>query len=140
MSARTSSLAPRRIVAAASVAALAGGLLVIGGGAASAAPGAVADHEKRGSCGPNAFYDADLERDDGRLEMSFEIDGARAGEKWNVAMKQNGDRVLKQVFTTDREREIDVERNLTDNRGVDTVKVTAKKVGGGGKCTVTLVR
>lgn len=148
MSARLSRPAAR-ITAATFAAALTGGLLVAGAGSTQAAPAAptapaapsvAQDHDRRGDCGPNARYDADVERDDGRLETSFEIDGAERGEKWRITMQQNGDRFFKQVRTTDFEREIDVERNRPDTRGTDTFKFVAKKVGGGGKCSVTLTR
>lgn len=128
-----------RFVAATAAVALTAGLVGVGAGAASAAPTATADREKRGDCGPNARYDADLERDDGGLETSFEIDSTRAaGEEWRITMSHNGKRILNEVRRTDNEGEIDVERTFRDAPGRDTVRMTAKRVGGGGSCNVTL--
>lgn len=128
-----------RFVAATAAVALTAGLVGVGVGAASAAPTAIADREKRGDCGPNAGYDADLERDDGQLETSFEIDSTRAsGEEWRITMSRNGKRVLNEVRRTDNEGEIDVERTFRDAPGRDTFRMTADRVGGGGSCNVTL--
>lgn len=130
---------PRRKTFVASVAVLGGaglGLLALAPAAA-----AVGDRvsEKAGACG-DARYDAEVDRDDGRLESNFEIDRAQPGQRWQIKLSQNGKQYFDRVMTVDREGEIDVEQNRTDAAGVDEFVMSAKRVDGPGNCSVTLTR
>jgi len=106
---------------------------------ALAAP-AVADVEKRGSCGNGARYDFDVDRDDGHLEASFEVDSNVRGQQWRLTLFQNGNRVFRDVRTTDREGEVDFDRNRPDSAGADIFRATAKNLGSGQTCSVTIRR
>lgn len=131
---------PRQILAGAAGLTLLGGVLVAGALPAGASSAKVANHEQRGDCGSNAFYDAEVEHDDGGIEGSFEIDGVEPGQKWRIQASHNGDRFLNEVRTADFEREIDVEWFTEDRRGSDSFKINASAVDGAGECSVTVKR
>jgi hypothetical protein len=123
-----------RLAAAGLTAALAGGAVPL----ALAAP-AQADTEKRGSCA-GARYDFDVDRDDGRFEVAFEIDSDRAGQQWRLVLRHEGRRIVRDVRTTDREGEVDVERRRPDTAGADTFRARAVRLGTGQSCSVTITR
>ena len=123
-----------RLAAAGLAAALVGGTAPL----ALAAP-AQADTEKRGSCA-GARYDFDVDRDDGRFEVAFEVDSDRAGQQWRLVLLHDGDRIFRDVRTTDREGEVDVERHRPDTAGADTFRARAVRLGTGQSCSVTITR
>jgi hypothetical protein len=131
---------PRRKTLAVTAAVV--GVAVLGLGATGAVAGvASADRasEKTGACG-TARYDAEVDREDGGLESSFEIDDAQPGQRWHIKLSKNGDTYVDREFTTDREGEIDVERRHIDGPGVDEFVMSAQRLDGPGSCSVTLTR
>jgi hypothetical protein len=100
---------------------------------------ASADVEKRGTCA-GARYDFDVDRDEGRFEVSFEVDSNVRGQEWRLVLFHDGERVFRDVRTTDREGEVDVERNRPDTAGADTFRAKAVKLGNGRSCSVTITR
>ena len=123
------------------VAAAAGtaGLLAVGLPLAVAAP-ASADTEKRGACSGSARYDYEVEKDDGRFEISFEVDSNVVGEAWRIKLFHDGDRYASVLRTTDREGEADVERDRPDTAGEDRFRARATNVATGEVCKVTIDR
>jgi hypothetical protein len=95
--------------------------------------------DQEGICG-DARYDAEVDREDGGLESSFEIDDAQPGQRWQITATHNGVQYVDEVLTTDHEGEIEVERLHTDADGVDEFVMTAKRLDGAGDCSVTLRR
>lgn len=77
----------------------------------------------------NAEVDFEVEKDDGRFEIDVDID-ARRGERYRVVLWQNGNRYHKKVHRTDRDGDIEIEKNRRDTQGRDTFKIKVKKVGG----------
>lgn len=133
---------PRRtmFVATTAVLGLAGlGALVVAPGAIAATNSTAATSEKAGACGP-ARYDAEVDREDGDLESSFEIDDAKPGQRWQIQLSHNGEKFFDRELTTDRDGEIDVEQRRTDAAGVDQFVMAAKRLDGPGNCSVTLAR
>lgn len=92
----------------------------------SAAPASAADREFRYA---GAEIDFDVEKDDGRIEVSVDIDDARPGTRWRVVLRQNGRVFHKKVHRADREGDVEIDKNRPDTRGRDTIKLTVKKVG-----------
>lgn len=115
------------------------GALVVAPGAAASIAGADRTSERAGACG-DARYDAELDRDDGALESSFEIDEAKPGQRWLITLSHNGEKFFDRELSTDREGEIDVEEQRADAAGTDEFTMSAKRVGGAGECSVTLTR
>ena len=59
----------------------------------AAAPGAMAkdgDVIRTGSCTGATDWKLKLSKEDGRIEVEFEVDQNRNGRTWNVALKQDG--------------------------------------------------
>lgn len=123
-----------RIAAVAGTAALAVAVPV-----ALAAP-AMADVEKRGACSNGARYDFDVDKDDGRYEVGFEVDSNARGQQWRLVLLHEGDRVFRDVRATDREGEVDYERSRPDTAGSDTFRARAVNLGSGETCSVIIVR
>jgi len=74
------------ILIAAAVAALT--LVVTPGALASGG----ADVIKRGNCTGAADWKLKLGRDDGRIEVEFEVDQNRVGKRWHVVLRHDGDK------------------------------------------------
>ena len=101
---------------------------------------ASADTEKRGACSDNARYDYEVEKDDGRFEVSFEVDSNVVGQKWRLRLFQDGTRYASQVSTTDREGEADIERDRSNTAGKDRFTARALNLSTGETCKVTITR
>lgn len=114
----------------------AGALVAASQTAASAA--ADAGIERRGVCGQSAVYDAEVDREDGGLEVNFDLDRAASGERWRIVLDQNGEGFFNEVRTVDREGEIDVEIQRPDRSGTDEFRMQATRMSGEGNCAVTI--
>ena len=117
----------------------AGAGLVVGLGALTVP--ASADVERRGACSDGkARYDMDVDRDDGRFEVSFEVDSNVRGQRWQIALFQDGRRFFRDTRTTDREGEVEVERDRRNTAGTDSFRARAVNLGNGEVCSVRIVR
>jgi hypothetical protein len=93
--------------------------------AAVAAPGAtLAKHGgssaiiRTGSCTGSSDWKLKLKKDDGRIEVEFEVDQDRNGKTWNVALKQDGTSFWTGQRTTHAPSgSFSVERRATDRPG-----------------------
>ncbi len=66
--------------------------------------------------------------DDGRLEVEFEIDTNRRGQKWRVRISDNGQRVFKGTrVTRGRSGSFSVERKIADRSGADVIRARAQR-------------
>lgn len=126
-----------RIVAVASSTALLGAGIPL----ALAAPASADSGERQGQCNKgHARYDFDVERDDGRFELNFEVDSNTRGQKWRMKLFHEGNRFFRDVRTTDREGEVDVERMRPNTAGKDTFRARAKNLRNGNVCQIRVVR
>ena len=98
----------------------------------AASPAAAADREFR--CA-GADVDFDVEKDDGRFEVSVDVDNANSGSKWRIVLRHDGNRFHKNVHRADNDGEIDIEKNRPNTSGKDVFKVKIKKIGGPNACT-----
>ncbi len=102
---------------------------------------ASADTEKRGVCSQGkARYDFDVDKDGGRFEVNFEVDSNVRGQKWRMTLHHDGKRVFRDVRTTDREGEVEYERNRPNTAGNDAFRARAVNLGNGEVCTARIVR
>jgi len=73
-----------------------GSVLLLGtiGAATLSLPAGVAakdgDIIRTGSCTNNSDWKLKLSREDGRIEVEFEVDSNRVGQSWNVRLKNDG--------------------------------------------------
>jgi hypothetical protein len=100
--------------------------MVVDGGDASAV----------GRCA-DATYALEAEREDGILELSFELQSSTPGESWQVEIAHGGETLLTGARETDTDAEIDVDVHApSDSEGEFTA--TATPSSGGEPCTATL--
>jgi len=105
-----------------------------------AAPPAIADEEveRKGTCTNSSRWELELEKDDGRIEVEFEVTTRRAGQAWRVRGFQNGQRfvaVTKVAKRDDDDRpDFEVERDRPDRRGVDRFRFRAVNTVTGEVC------
>ncbi|MEP9364592.1 hypothetical protein ABLE68_16620 [Nocardioides sp. CN2-186] len=91
--------------------------------------------EVRGTCG-TATYEMSAENDDAGLEVTFELQSAGAGERWQVVVEQDGTPVLEGERLTDEDAELDVDVTVDESDGTSfTVTATPEN---GEACTASL--
>jgi hypothetical protein len=87
----------------------------------------------RGSCSAGSKFKLSASREDGGIEVQFEIEG-RAGETFRVRLLDNGDRFFRGRRTTNAAGELRV-RRVTDNlAGPDHIVARATDVQTGETC------
>jgi hypothetical protein len=111
-------------------------LVLIGGGAWALTRG---DDEavKTGTCAANS-YELNVEKDDGALEVSYELQSSAPDETWTVVVKQGDTTLLDGERRTDTDAELDLDV-IADENGDDTFTVTATPEAGE-PCVATLAR
>ena len=115
--------------------ALAAVVLVAGGVTAWLTLGGDDETTARGSC-ENRSYELSAEKEDGGLEVTFELQSAAPGEAWEVVVEQGGVAILSGPRTTDEDGELDVDV-AADPDGDDQLAVTATPENGQA-CTATV--
>lgn len=122
----------RRSVATLAVAALAAGPLAL----VTASPAAAAERE--GRC-DGASFDFEVEREDGRFDVSVDIDDAPRGSAWKVVLRQDGRTFTKVVRRADSDGDVEVDRDgVRNTRGSDRFVMRINKVGTSGGCSSTI--
>ncbi|MEA2460824.1 MAG: hypothetical protein QOH90_1001 [Actinomycetota bacterium] len=71
--------------------------LTLVGGPVSAKDG---DVRRSGGCTGNSTWKVKLSKDDAGIQTEFEVDQNKAGDKWNVVLKDNGVRYFRDTRTT----------------------------------------
>jgi hypothetical protein len=119
-------------VAALLTGALVAATLVAAPMAASAKDG---DIITRGSCTAGADWKLKLSPENGRIEVEFEVDQNRNGQRWNVKMKRNGNLFWRGTRTTQPPSgSFEVRRLTRDGAGADRVVVRARHAASGEVC------
>jgi hypothetical protein len=120
----------KTLIATTLVAAAAAGSTVLVAGPASA------DVERRGTCA-GATYELNVDRERGGFEVDADIDNARAGSEWRVAIRHDGTLATSRVLRADDEGELDLDTFRKNTRGKDTFRLTVTPAGGS-SCSVTV--
>lgn len=123
----------RTIAAVATAGLLATPLAVLAASPASAD----ADREWRWA---GAKHEFDVEKDDGRFEIDYDLDNAKPGSKWRVVIRHDGKVIHKKRHRADDDGGFDIEKSRRNTSGKDVFKVTVKKVGKSGSTTRKIVR
>jgi hypothetical protein len=104
----------------------------------AAMPAAAADDDdiiRRGNCTGATDWKLKLDRDDGRIEVEFEVDQNRNGERWRVTLRRDGNRFFRGVRTTHGPSgSFEVERKTRNPAGPDRIKARAVNLGSGEVC------
>ena len=92
----------------------------------------------RGTC-DNRTTELSVEKEDGGLEVSFELQSSAPDETWDVVLQQGDTTLLEGQRQTDEDAELDLDAPA-DSNGSDEFTVTATPAAGGESCTATLTR
>jgi hypothetical protein len=77
---------------------------------------------RTGDCSGSADWKLKVKRDDGRLEVEFEVDSNRNGQVWRVRMTRDGNVFMSGTRTTRAPSgSFDVERKISNSAGDDVV-------------------
>jgi hypothetical protein len=107
-------------------------LATLGAAPAHAKDGRV---ETRGSCSAGSAWKLKAGPDNGAIEMEFEVDSNRVGQKWNVVIADNGVRVFAGTRTTlAPSGSFTVARRIPNRAGVDHLVASAKNPATGENC------
>ena len=124
-------------MAVATVAALA---MLVPAGLANAGDGP--DRQRHGRCDPRGRYEFELDRDDGRIEVDYEVTSRRAGQRWVITLKHDGIRFFQGARVTrlddDDRPDLEVDREVANHAGVDRFRVKAVQPATGSVCRVSL--
>ena len=104
--------------------------MLIGSGILAAPAQAGIERTAQGTCRSGAIWDLDVERDDGMLEIDFDVDRARPGEVYRVTVKVNNQRVWRTTKRTDSDGDVWFTRMVRDRQGPDRVQVRLKSPSG----------
>ncbi|WP_299931769.1 hypothetical protein [uncultured Nocardioides sp.] len=113
----------KTLIATTLVATAAAGSTVLVAGPASA------DVERRGTCA-GAMYELNVDRERGGFEVDADIDNARPGSEWRVAIRHDGTLATSRVLRADGEGELDLDTFRRNTAGKDTFKLTVTPAGG----------
>jgi hypothetical protein len=100
---------------------------------------AQADVDRTGTCA-GATYELSVDRENRGWEVDADLDNARPGSSWRVALRHDGTVVTSQVHRADAEGEIDVDAWRRNTSGTDTFVLTVRPVGGTSCSTRVVVR
>ena len=90
---------------------------------------------RTGSCSGSADWKLKAKRDDGRLEVEWEVDSNRSGQTWRVRIFDNGDRVVATRRTTQPPSgSFEVERHIANRPGSDRIVARSRHLASGQVC------
>jgi len=92
----------------------------------------------RGTCDGRST-ELSVEKEDGGLEVAFELQSTAPGETWDVVLQQGDTTLLEGQRETDEDAELDLD-SPADEDGSDEFTATATPAAGGEPCTATLTR
>lgn len=96
---------------------------------ASAGGGGDREVIRRGNCSGGTDWKYKVKRDDGRLEAEYEVDQNRSGDRWRVTLKHDGRRYFRGTRVTGgRSGSFDIERKVSNHRGVDRFRARARNL------------
>lgn len=94
---------------------------------------------KRGSCSATTDWKLKAKPRDGRMEVEFEVDSNRNGQRWTYTLRHDGVVEASGTRTTRAPSgSFSVERRLPNAPGVHTFRATAKNLRTGETCRASL--
>jgi hypothetical protein len=89
----------------------------------------------RGDCSASADWKLKVKPDDGRIEVEWEVDANRAGQRWTWTIRHDGSTVASGQRTTQAPSgSFSVERRIVDADGRHKVSATARNLRTGQTC------
>ena len=90
----------------------------------------------RGTCSQQSTSKLKLSRDDGRIEVEFEVDQSRNGVPWQVTLRRNGAHVASLTARTGAPSgSFEIRRLVADRPGTD--RISARATRSGETCTAS---
>lgn len=100
---------------------------------------AAPERERDGFCRAGSEWNLYVGREDGRrLEVDFEVDSERRGERWRVVLKNDGKVFHRSTRRTNQAGEFDIERYTRDGSGKDKIVARAKSLRTGEVCRAVI--
>jgi len=88
-----------------------------------------------GQCTGGTTSKIKVKPDDGRLEVEFEVDQNRTGDRWKVKIKDNGDVAFKgSAVTRGPSGSFSIEKKIPNKSGTDSIAASARNTDGGERC------
>ena len=92
----------------------------------------------RGICTGKSASKLKLSEENGRIEVEFEVDQNKSGQKWRVKLKDNSEVVFRGTAATKGPSgSFSIERRITDRAGSDAVKGVARNKSTDERCTAS---
>ena len=90
---------------------------------------------RRGACTARSDWKLKLSPENGRIEVEFEVDQNRNGQRWNIKMKRNGNVFWRGARTTKAPSgSFEVRRLTRDGAGAERIVVRARNARTGEVC------
>ena len=90
---------------------------------------------RRGDCTARSDWKLKLSPENGRIEVEFEVDQNRNGQKWNIKMKRNGNVIWRGARTTrPPSGSFEVRRVTPNGAGAERIVVRARNASTGEVC------
>lgn len=94
-----------------------------------------ADVIRRGQCSGASDWKLKLSPEDGRIEVEFEVDQNRVGQRWRVTLARDGNEFFQGTRNTQAPSgSFEVERRISNASGRDRVTARARNIGTGEIC------
>jgi hypothetical protein len=94
---------------------------------------------KRGSCSTSATWKLKAKPDDGRIEVEWEVDSNRVGQRWSWTIRHDGvTKASGRRTTTAPSGSFSVERRVVDAPGKHTISATARNLRTGQVCRASV--
>ena len=92
-----------------------------------------------GTCTDVSTAKLKAKQDDGRIEVEFEVDSNRRGQRWTAGIVDNGAQVWSgSRKTRGRSASFSIEKRIANQAGADVITATATNRRTGETCTATL--
>ena len=105
---------------------------LVAAGALAVAPAALAkdgDIIRRGGCAGASDWKLKLSREDGKIEVEFEVDQNKNGHEWRVTLKKDGNRFFRGIRTTQAPSgSFEVERRTDNGSGDEHIVARARNL------------
>jgi hypothetical protein len=96
------------------------------------------DIRKPGSCSGSSSSKIKVKPDDGRIEVEFEVDQNKSGERWKVKIKDNSETAFRgSATTTGASGSFSVEKRIADQAGSDEITGVARNKSSDERCTAS---
>jgi len=94
-----------------------------------------ADVVRTGSCSGSSDWKLKLSREDGKIEVEYEVDSNKVGQHWRVKLFENGNRIFRATKTTQGASGSFTVRTLANNTaGTDSFRAHAVNLATGETC------